>query len=136
QISLEERPDRVSRPHSPTHPRRLGPSGTSPFLRLPCRSLTAQRASTVQPQSRPSSLASCRRTRKERDWKFSISSHRSYDFCVRYLRLPPPPPRPPPPRPPPKLDEPRELLALALAPLNPDEPPPKALRLPPPPETL
>jgi hypothetical protein len=76
---------------------------------------------------------------------------------VTYRR---PPPRPPPPRPPPPpreepppleppplkpplreppleppdrmLDEPRELLARALDPLNPPEPPPKALPLEPP----
>src|SRR5262249_54762062 len=46
-----------------------------------------------------------------------------------YLRRPPPP-RPPPPRDP-KLEEPRLLAARALDPLNPLEPPPKALWPPP-----
>src|SRR5215471_17933807 len=46
-----------------------------------------------------------------------------------YLRRPPPP-RPPPPRDP-KLEEPRLLAARALDPLNPLEPPPKALCPPP-----
>src|SRR5512135_2380799 len=57
---------------------------------------------------------------------------------VLYLRLPPPP-REPPPREPPKLDDPRLLLARALLPLKPPEPPLKALELrdpPPPPEVL
>src|ERR1700756_149999 len=55
---------------------------------------------------------------------------------LAHLRLPPPPLRPPPP-PPRMLEEPRELLARALLPLEP-EPPPKALefRDPPPPEVL
>src|SRR5262245_21039955 len=57
----------------------------------------------------------------------------SVSRCLRggcsYLRRPPPP-RPPPPRDP-KLEEPRLLAARALDPLNPLEPPPKALWLPP-----
>src|SRR5215831_15260799 len=55
---------------------------------------------------------------------------------MNYL-LRPPPLRPPPPREP-ILEDPRELLARALDPLNPPEPPPKASPPldPPPEETL
>src|SRR5258706_2323956 len=58
-----------------------------------------------------------------------------HTYTLFHLRLPPPPPRLPPLL---MLDEPRELLARALLPLDPPEPPPNALefRDPPPPEVL